>query len=395
MEKLLPRLLLVSEIPLSQEGTGINRTLVNLLEGYPVDNFMLFKSSAKNSDQTAPRFSQNVDTISAEFLPFLNNRFGNLVNGIISQINLQLIDWLPIFERKKIDAFAPEVILICPSSASGLLIGHKIIKTFDIPYLIYLMDDWTKSNHYQWLTGSVQESTTYLLNNASGWLMISQQLEQELAQRYKIVPKRSLIVHNPVDLSNKTLPDFTPHYRDKFRVIYAGGIWPMHYDAVAVVAEAIYELRRDGVDIELVLHTAPNFWEIYQKQWVKWQVTYGDLIPYKELNQYLQKADLLLVASSFFPENYSITSSSVQTKLTDYMVSGRPILACGPSYAACNQFIKNWNCGLVCETNVVSEIKEIFLKQKESIAELYVFAKNGFEVLQDNFEAKKVRYKLY
>ncbi|MFM6220732.1 MAG: hypothetical protein ACKPDM_10260, partial [Dolichospermum sp.] len=232
MEKLLPRLLLVSEIPLSQEGTGINRTLVNLLEGYPVDNFMLFKSSAKNSDQTAPRFSQNVATFSAEFLPFLNNRFGNLVNGIISQINLQLIDWLPIFERKKIDAFAPEVILICPSSASGLLIGHKIIKTFDIPYLIYLMDDWTKSNHYQWLTGSVQESTTYLLNNASGWLMISQQLEQELAQRYKIVPKRSLIVHNPVDLSNKTLPDFTPHYRDKFRVIYAGGIWPMHYDAV-------------------------------------------------------------------------------------------------------------------------------------------------------------------
>ncbi|MFM6225480.1 MAG: hypothetical protein ACKPDM_34850 [Dolichospermum sp.] len=154
-------------------------------------------------------------------------------------------------------------------------------------------------------------------------------------------------------------------------------------------------MRRDGVDIELVLHTAPNFWEIYQKQWVKWQVTYGDLIPYKELNQYLQKADLLLVASSFFPENYSITSSSVQTKLTDYMVSGRPILACGPSYAACNIFVRNWNCGLVCESNQIEEIKEILLKHIENYSELNLFAKTAFETVKNHFDVSKVRANLY
>ncbi|MFM6817746.1 MAG: glycosyltransferase, partial [Dolichospermum sp.] len=193
-------------------------------------------------------------------------------------------------------------------------------------------------------------------------------------------------VHNPVDLSNKSFPEFSPKTGGTFRVVYAGAIWTMHYDALAVIAEAIYELKCSGVDIELVLHTPPNCWELYQENWQKWDVKYGSFIPYEHLNQYLQQADLLLVVSSFLPEYAHITASSVQTKLTDYMASGKPILACGPSYAACNQFIKNWNCGLVCETNVVSEIKEIFLKQKESIAELYVFAKNGFEVLQDNFE---------
>jgi hypothetical protein len=60
-----------------------------------------------------------------------------------------------------------------------------------------------------------------------------------------------------------------------------------------------------------------------------------------------------------------------------------------------NKFIKNWNCGLVCETNIVGEIKEILFQQKQNNAELYFFAKNGYDILQDNFEAKKVRYNLY
>jgi glycosyltransferase involved in cell wall biosynthesis len=302
---------------------------------------------------------------------------------------------LPLASYQKIADFSPEVILICPNGSLGLLMGYKLIKYFDASFLVYFMDDCLKFSHTRWLTSNIQSVGHLLLQKAAGWLMISPQLEHELAVRYKMKPQRSLIVHNPVDLSNKTLPDFTPHSRDNFRVIYAGAILPMHYDAVAVVAEAIYELRCDGIDIELVLHTPAHFWNAYQENWEKWQVTYGNLIPYQELNQYLQKADLLLVASSFLPENSHATRCSVQTKLTDYMASGRPILACGPNYSACNQFVKNWNCGLVCETNLVSEMKEILLKQKHSIAELYFFAKNGFEVLQNNFEAKKVRYKLY
>ncbi|MFM6272143.1 MAG: glycosyltransferase, partial [Dolichospermum sp.] len=262
-------------------------------------------------------------------------------------MNYQLMDWLPLASYQKIADFSPEVILICPNGSLGVLMGYKLIKHFNAPFLVYFMDDCLKFSHTRWLTSNIQSLGDFLLEKAAGWLMISPQLEQELAVRYKVKPQRSLIVHNPVDLSNKTLPNFTPHSRDNLRVIYAGAILPMHYDAVAVVAEAIYELRCDGIDIELVLHTPSHFWNAYQDNWEKWQVTYGNLIPYQELNQYLQKADLLLVASSFLPENSHATRCSVQTKLTDYMASGRPVLACGPNYSACNQFVKNWNCGLV------------------------------------------------
>ena len=169
----------------------------------------------------------------------------------------------------------------------------------------------------------------------------------------------------------------------------------MHYDAIAVVAEAIYGLRCNGVDIELVLYTDQCFWNNYQTNWQKWEVIYGSKIPYDQLNQYLQKAKLLLVASSFLPEMADFTSSSVQTKLTDYMVSGTPILACGPTYSACNQFIKDWNCGLVCETNEVAVIQKLLLKQMENSTELESLARNAFAVVSNHFDANKVRANLY
>ena len=396
IKKDLPRLLLVSEASLDNQRTGLNRTLVNLFAGYPADKFMVYSPKSTWKDYpTSPPLDQNVATFSDKFLPQINNRLGLLLNPIFQAIDLQLIEWLPLAEQEKIDVFAPQVIIICPVGIVGLLMGYKVAQLLQCPFMAYFMDDWANNNHQRWLSGGLQSLCRNVLEKASAWLMISSQLEKELINRYQLVPKRSLIVHNPVDLSNKQLPEFSYDSKEPFRVIYAGSIWSMHYDAVAVVAEAIYELKCSGVNIELVLHTAQGFWNLYRESWESWGVKYGSFIPYDQLNQCLQKANLLLVASSFLPEHAHITRSSVQTKLTDYMASGRPILSCGPSYAACNLFVKNWNCGIVDESNQVAAIKKILLKQIEDPSKSYTIIQNAFKVVLENFETSKVRSRLY
>jgi glycosyltransferase involved in cell wall biosynthesis len=396
IKKDLPRLLLVSEASLDSQRTGLNRTLLNLFAEYPADRFMVYspKSTWENYP-TSPPLNQNVATFPDQFLPRINNRIGSILNPIFQAIDSQLLDSLPIAEQEKIREFAPEVILICPVGIVGLLMGYKVAQSFQCPFISYFMDDILYENHQRWLSGELQSLGRNVLEKASAWLMISSQLEKELINRYQLTPKRSLIVHNPVDLSNKSFPEFSQKSGETFRVVYAGAIWTMHYDALAVIAEAIYELKCSGVDIELVLHTAQNFWDLYQENWQKWDVKYGSFIPYEHLNQALQKADLLLVVSSFLPEHAHITRSSVQTKLTDYMASGRLILSCGPSYAACNLFVKNWNCGIVGESNQVAAIKKILLKQIEDPSKSYTIIQNAFKVLLENFETSKVRSKLY
>lgn len=396
MKKDLPRLLLISEVTLDGESTGINRTLVNLLESYPPSSFMLYApDQALKIHPTSPTFAHNIAAFPSYFLPYLNNRFGGLCNPLLQSLNSQLFQWLPLANRHLISNFSPEIAIICPNGLLGLIAGYKVIQELGIPFLIYFMDNWMASCHVSWLSGNTQSICRFVLQQADGWLMISSQLEKDLSKQYEVYAQRSLIIHNPVDLANKSLPNFTPHFTGTFRVAYAGAIWSIHYDAIAAIAAAISELRQDGVDIELVLYTNENFWELHREKWNFWQVQYGSLIPYQELNQYLQQANLLLVASSFMPESAHIVSSSFQTKLTDYMASGRPILACGPDYAICNDFIKTWNCGLVCETNQVTEIKAVLLKIIRNPEKLFYLAQNAYEIVKKNFEIGRVKSNLY
>ncbi|MCG9891878.1 MAG: hypothetical protein MH252_12465 [Thermosynechococcaceae cyanobacterium MS004] len=391
----LPRLLLVSEAPLNQNGTGIDRTLFNLFDHYPMDRFMLYTvGDISGHSDTSPPFDANVATFKERHVPLLNNRLGRFLNPLLQSINLQLLDWLPIAQSQKIQSFAPEIVLICPNGPSALVIGHKVTKQLDCPFLIYFMDDWIAINSSQWLSGGIQEYSQSLLSQACGWLMISEQLKKELVNRYNILPMKTLIVHNPVDVSSLPPPDFTLH-EGTFKVVYAGSIWPMHYDAVAVIAEAIYQLRQDGCDIELVLHTPQVFWKQYQQSWESWQVTYGSMIPYNQLQTYLKQADLLLVASSFKPESAHLVRSSLQTKLTDYMLSGRSILSCGPAYAACNDFVWQWNCGLVCETQVIPDIKLLLCQAIEDRSTNQSLAQKGFEVVSREYDKPYITLQLF
>ncbi len=391
----LPRLLIVSEVPFSKEGMGANRTLFNLFEDYPSKQLMLFApSNFLKSQPTSPPFNHQVIAFPGSYLPIIANRLGKPFNPLITTINFQLLDWLTIPNLKSLEAFSPEVILTCPLTSWCLLMGYKITQHFHCPSLIYLMDDCLANAQLSWLSSNVQTVAYQFLKKCAGWLMISERLEEELSNRYQLVPERSLIVHNPVDLLGKELPEEENRREGTFRVVYAGSIWSMHYDALAVVAEAISELRNDGQDIELVLYTHQSFWDFYKAKWEKWQVVYGSLIPYCKLDSYLKQADLLLVATSFLPENAHVVRTSVLTKLTDYMAAGRPILSCGPDYSACNHFIKKWKCGLVCEANTVSEIKKLLLKQMNDCSS-QLLAKLAWETLENNFEKHKVVTNLY
>lgn len=391
----LPRLLLVSEAPLNQNGTGIDRTLFNLLDQYPINQFRLY-TTCESSGQTltSPPFNTKVTRFKPAILPLIPNRLGLIFNPLLRYLNYQLLDWLPLQNLEEVKAFNPEVILICPNTPAALVIGYKISEALDCPFLIYFMDDWIDNDDSKWILGGIQQYSKLLLERADGWLMISSQLENDLVGRYRILPKRSLVVHNPVDLASLSQPDFSIH-EGTFKIIYAGSIWTMHYDAVTVIADAIFELRRQGYDIEFILHTPAVFWQKYQLFWESRQVVNGGMIPYKDLQTYLQQADLLLVASSFRQDHAHVSRSSVQTKLTDYMASGRPILSCGPIYGACNGFVKNWNCGLICNTDNISAIKQLLIQAVQDRATNQVFAYNAFHVVKQQFDKQKVSEKLY
>ena len=403
----LPRILIVSELSLgfSKDGQSNNPTLYNLFESYPSELLMQYlPNSTLSSSPPSPPFEERVISFPSQYLPTLRNRLGIVLNYLIDAINFQLMQWVSVPNKNQLNNFDPEVILICPITPLCLIMGYKLMMEFNRPVLIYFMDDWVAYNPpTNWLyillqnitSEYIQILTRKILKQSVAWLMISEQLKDELSSRYKITPKASLIIHNPVDLSNKSLSKSEKQSNNIFRIAYAGSIQLMHYDALASVAEAVYQLRLEGVLIELVIYTSKSFWNCYSTQLKNWEVTYGSLIPYNELNEHLKQANLLLVATSFLSDYAHMVRYSVLTKLTDYMATGIPIMSCGPTYSASNHFVNKWECGLACETNNVKDVKSFIVKQMNNRSLNQKVADNAFEVLNNQFEKSKISKLLY
>jgi hypothetical protein len=216
------------------------------------------------------------------------------------------------------------------------------------PLVTYLMDDWlAQVSSAQWVFNTPRRARA-LLRSSKGWLAISTYLLESM-RSFAGVDRPALVVHNAVPLGDGEPAALAAPRTGRFRVAYAGSVWPMHWDAVAAVAASVQRLRSAGNDIEFVLFTDRYFWGRHEADWRRWGVIDGGLVPYAALGAALGGCDLLLVASSFDDAQAHMSRSSVQTKVTDYMAAGRPILACGPPDAASNRFLHDIGCAQFAE----------------------------------------------
>ena len=275
------------------------------------------------------------------------------------------------------------------------MVGRRLAQVLEKPTVVYFMDDWPAAGARRWLTGGVRRHTRAILRDSDAWVMISEELRENMAQRYRVACKPTLIAHNPVDLREHEPPAPMPRRSGRFRVVYAGSVQTMHLDGLLAVAEAIHHLRAAGHDIELVLHTTPWFARYYSDYWTRWEVVMGGLVPYDNLFDVLRSADLLLVTLSFKPELAHMAMYSLLTKITDYMATGVPLLVCGPAGSASVNFVNRWGCGLACDTNDVGHISDLLRDQLRRPQKNAQLAARAYQVLRSEFSTKPVQQRLY
>jgi hypothetical protein len=169
----------------------------------------------------------------------------------------------------------------------------------------------------------------------------------------------------------------------------------MHFDAVAAVAQGVQRLRAAGEDIEFVLFTDRFFWGRHAADWTRWGVVDGGLVPYEALGVALGDCDLLLVASSFDASQAHMSRSSIQTKVTDYMAAGRPMLACGPHDAASNRFLDERECAFFAENSAPDAIDKALRACIAMRAAGPAVARRAWDVVRREHEIGAVTERLY
>lgn len=381
------RVLLFGDAPMALNEGGINQTLYNIFSFVKPEDFLgiteVNAKSLKKLGSTEP-YTNRYKSYKLNVVNLPVNRFSKFLLPLINKINFYFFQHNSYTNLKnEIISFSPDVIVSCSNTASGILMHDKLFNdpTFSIPIIPYFMDDWMYKIKPDKIGKAVNIIIQSMLRKNNYWMMIGEQLGKILAERYQAKPEKILYVRNPVDLNDA--PKDKPFIKNNpFKIAYAGALWPMHFDSFLAFAKAV-KLVSDTQKVELILYTQVSQWNWRKTELEHLNVVYGGHLPYNQIHQKLNEADALLITASFTQENYTHSTASLQTKITDYCKSKSLIISCAPSYAANNKFIIKNNCGICIETNNEQEIAESLIEIMDNMDSYQKYIVNAWNTLQE------------
>ncbi|MGI4022350.1 MAG: hypothetical protein ACRYFA_12660 [Janthinobacterium lividum] len=391
------KVLLLGDAPMALNEGGINQTLYNLFCFIKPEDFLgiteVDTKSLQKIGSTEP-YTNHYRSYKLNFIKIPLNRLTKYLLPFINRINFFIFQQNSYKTLKhQIALFTPDIIISCSNTVAGILMHDKLLNNnaIKVPIIPYFMDDWMYKNKSDYVGKTIEKIIGQMLQNHKNWMMISEELEAILAERYQAKPMNVLHIRNPVDLSDAP-KDNIYQKSNPFTIAYAGALWPMHFDSFIAFAKAVQQLN-EFQKIQIVLYTQESQWNWRKSELEPLNVIYGGHVPYNQIHYKLNLADALLITASFSKENYTHSKASLQTKITDYCKSKRLIISCAPSYAANNNFIKENNCGICIETN---EIEKIADKLSEIIINMdtnqsYVI--NAWNILK-NFSKETVHQKI-
>ena len=383
----LPRLVVVTDVDVSPSSRGAGRTLVNLLARWPADRILILTMAERQPqrDEHGHRVNDAGGRARGGLARRLRPLFGDIEALWAGLRRLPRV--------REIARFEPELLLVVPTTSAALVLGRRFARVLGCPLVAYFMDAWMHTGVPAWPGGNAERASADMLRAAAAWLVISPFLEEQL-QALAREKRPTLVVHNPVALGAPPDALRAPRH-GSFRITYAGSIWPMHFDAIAIVAASVARLRKHGTDMQLVLHTDRNGWETHAADWSRWGVDYGGLIPFDAFRERLGEYDLLLVAASFNARWAPVTRSSIQTKVTDYMAAGRPILSCGPADGACNRYLHEHRCAWILDDRDPVAADAKLVRCAAGRSEGQELAMRAYDVVRRDHDADAVTARLY
>jgi hypothetical protein len=382
-DKVISEILFVTDASFNASSFGITRTLTNLFSFLPNSKISFYVPEEEQNSSSNFLISQ----FKREYIKLPKKRILSWASTYIEWFNNSLL-----FYHKNSLIHKPELILICGSQVSTFIAGASVARHNNIPYIIYLMDDLRAIERKKWLGGNGRKLMLELLSNAAAWIMISEELILEYEKRLQIKRPLSLIAHNCVPRSRFVRS--TRREKDKLSIAYAGSILGMHYESVLLISKAISILNAKNNLFEFVIYTSKNQWDLNKSSLEFSGVIYGGEILYDNLHQTLNHYDLLLVATTFAEQFRHLAMTSVQTKLTDYMASSRPILSIGPKGCACNNFVEKWQCGETISTNNLEDICGSLENYYENYDQIASKSEVAYKVAWDNFSSEVMHEKL-
>ncbi len=298
----------------------------------------------------------------------------------------------PEFE-KWVKEYNPDVIYTQLASLELIRFVDALHELTKKPIAIHIMDDWPLTINkpgilYRYWQNKIDTEFRRLINKSAILMSISNTMGEEYKRRYH---RDFIAFHNPIDI-DFWKPPVEKDYdvKNNFTILYAGRIGFGIEDSIVEIAHAVNEAAKEIKNIVFEIQTGDI--ELLEKKMqfnenVKWVKP----VAYTALPEKFAQADLLLLPQDFDKKSVTFLRYSFPTKVSEYMISGSPVLVYGDESTGLTKYALKDKWAYVITENsqqkLVSAIKELYynknLRQQ--------LAKTAQQIAIENEDAVKVR----
>ena len=260
------------------------------------------------------------------------------------------------------------------------------------PGLIYLMDDnytYQSMIGHRWFYHTLHRlSMRKVVKRCTGVLTISGKMKREFDSIFHV---DSTLITKGIDFSHVTYKESATHA--PIRLLYMGQIIYGRDHTLAMVIRALNKVNKEKSLIVLTVYTKnviPNYLNSLAQECP--YVEFHDAVPYNEVPEIIKGNDILLFMESLNNKYNRDARLSFSTKITDYLASGKCILAIGPEDCAPMEYFRDEDCAIVAHDQDELETGLKMLTNNKTVLD---YSKKAFNTGLRNHDIKTMKERLY
>ncbi|HKK41827.1 MAG TPA: glycosyltransferase [Bacteroidales bacterium] len=298
--------------------------------------------------------------------------------------------------RQWLTGFNPEILYMQVTSKEDINFAVKLCDFLRIPSVIHNMDDWpsTISNKGLFKTywkNRIDREFKELLARVDLHLSISHAMSDEYLRRYNI---NFTAFHNPIETKVwKKYTKTTYNFDDEVvKVLYSGRIGVGITESLVEVATVIEEINKTWGNIKLFIQSPSGDFEVRNRLQKYDCIVLNSPVEYSELPAIFSTADIMLIANDFEDQGIDYLRYSMPTKVSEYMISGTPILVYASPETAVSKFFMEHNCGSCVTEQDPGQINEALKKLVDDREYREKLGQNAVNLALNLFDSNKVRH---
>lgn len=295
--------------------------------------------------------------------------------------------------QNELTKIQPEMVYAWPSSKYLAKAILTACRNLELPLFIHVVDDYVyKSRRLRKLLNIHFHGADYWLEQiasySSGRATIGPHMASEYGYRYGGEWTWFTTLVSKDDYSAEFQ---ISHYEDNIQIVFMGNIGYDRWKTLKELGEELARLSNGGVSVNLHIYASLTDIKLYGEQLaIPGVIDVREWVPSEDLPRILQNADILLHVEPTDNSKYiPAIRWSLSTKISQYMMAGRCIMAIGSQSLASMQFISESGSGVVLHSipKQRNKLKE-FLGNKSLMRE---YGRQARRKALEYFEAEKQR----